>query len=141
MYRIVPFKKEHLELMDIREHEKSFLDDNVAQLLENSTVAFTGLYDGRIISAGGLNKINEKTADIWQVPSVYVKTVRLSYAKYIKAWVEEMAEVFELDRMETLCIDDDLHDRWMTFLGFEKEGVKRKFLNNKNYGMWGRLWE
>lgn len=141
MYQIktIPFKKEHVEVMDVRAHELRLLNDGLLDYLQ-SGVAFTGIVDGRIISCGGLNMLGYNNADLWQIPSVYVDTMTIAYAKYIRKWVLDMKRKFQLDRMETLCVDDSLHDRWMKFLGFEREGVKRRYIEGQDYALWGRIW-
>jgi hypothetical protein len=52
--KIIPFKKEHAECMDIREHEKFLISEDLLENLEKG-IAFTGIIDGRIISCGGIN--------------------------------------------------------------------------------------
>jgi hypothetical protein len=140
MIKIVPFKKEHIDCMEVREHEKYLIDSEILEMFE-SGMAYTGIYDGRIISCGGLLLKPYGNADIWQIPSIYIKDVRLSYCKIITKWIKEQAHDLALNRMETISLDDGLHNRWMRFLGFEKEGVKRRLINGKDYAMWGRVFE
>lgn len=140
MIKLIPFKKEHIECMEVREHEKHLLDGELLTIFEQG-LAFTGMIDGRLISCGGLLLKPFGNADIWQIPSVYVKDVKLSYCKVIRKWIEEQAQELALNRLETISLDDGLHDRWMRFIGFEKEGVKRRYIKGKDYAMWGRLFE
>jgi hypothetical protein len=138
MYRIIPFRKEHLACMEIREHESHLISDETLEGLEHS-VAITGIVDGRIISCGGIIPYHHGNAEIWQIPSIYVQSVTLEYARFVRKWIEEQQRLFCLHRMETLCLDDELHNRWMRFLGFQKEGTKRKWVNDMDYCLWGRL--
>jgi hypothetical protein len=140
MIRLVPFKKEHIDCMDVREHEKYLIDKELLAIFETG-LAFTGVKEGKIISCGGLLVKAFGNADVWQIPSIYVSDVKLSYCKVIKNWLNEQAKELSLSRMETISLDDGLHDRWMSFVGFEKEGVKRRYINGKDYAMWGRLFE
>ncbi len=78
--------------------------------------------------------------EIWLLPSVYLPQKPLLLARETRKWLEGIREDLGLERMETLCISDTLHDRWMTFLQFECEGVKRKYYKGKDYKMWGRIW-
>jgi len=138
MIKIVPFKKEHIDCMDVREHEKYLIDMELLAIFETG-LAFTGIIDGKVISCGGLLLKSFGNADIWQIPSVYVKDVKVSYCKVIRKWIEEQAQELALNRLETISLDDGLHDRWMRFIGFEKEGVKRRYINGKDYAMWSRI--
>lgn len=142
MIKIVPYKKEHVELMNLREHEHILLQNpNMLEMLEGG-IAVTAVADGRVSCAYGINPYLKGVADIWLLPSIYIESVDgMKLARRAKAWLEEMREDLNLHRMETLCLADDLHDRWMTFLGFECEGVKRKYCGGNDYKMWGRIWE
>ena len=138
--KIIPFKKEHAECMDIREHERFLISEDLLSNLEKG-IAFTGIIDGRIISCWGINLGYFGNADIWQMPSIYVKDHTIVYGKYVRRWINDIRKQYALHRLETTCLDDELHNRWMKFLGFEQEGKKRKWINGQDYIMWARLWE
>lgn len=138
MCKIIPFKVDHIDCMDVRDHEKRFNVEGLKAL--EGKVSFTGIIDGRIISCGGLVMYSETGAELWQIPSIYVKQYAGQYARHIKKWLAEISADLGLKRMETISLDDPLHNRWMTFLGFEKEGVKKQFLNGADYAVWGKLW-
>ncbi|UOF77745.1 putative acetyltransferase [Caudoviricetes sp.] len=139
MIKIIPFKVEHLECMEMREHEKGLIGNENMKAFEG--VAFTGLIDGRIISCGGVVIEKWGNAYVWQVPSVYVNDVKMSYCKYIRKWLDDVASEYALNRFETTCVNDDLHNRWMKFLGFEVEGIKKKYINGQDYVMFGKVME
>lgn len=142
MSKIIPFKAEHLEVMDMREHEQSLCSDmNKMAMLASGSVARTGIVDGRILCCGGVTPFLTGNASIWLIPSVYLQEKSLEFSRELRKWLFQVREDLALCRMETECIDDDLHNRWMTFLGFDCEGVKRKFYMGKDYKVWGRLWE
>lgn len=138
--KLIPFKKEHLECMDIREHEQVLLS-NAAHLeaLENS-IAKTGIIEGRIIACGGILPFMNGNGELWLIPSIYVADHKLTFLKVIKAWIDEVAENLALRRMQSNCIDDGLHCSWMAHLGFQREGTLRNYFNGKDYAVWGRLW-
>ena len=137
-YKLVKFKKEHLEVMDLRPHEETLLKQtDYAQYLEQS-VAVTGIVDGRIVCCGGLNIMPGGNADIWLIPSIHVKRHAKLFVKVLRDWLAEKREDFQLSRMQTICLNDELHNRWMKFLGFEKEGVLKKFCNDTDYVIYGR---
>ena len=138
--KIIPFKQSHLECMDMREHEQKLIKDKDLTMLE-SAIAFTGMVDGRIICCGGVVPLNNGSAEIWLIPSVYVSHVTMTFARELRKTLFSVREDLGVTRLQTACINDDLHDRWMTFLGFQKEGVMRKYHNGEDYSMWGRVWE
>ena len=139
MYKIIPFKIDHIDCMDIREHEMKFNKEMLAHL--EGKMSITGVIDGRVISCGGITPYSDTAAILWQLPSIYVEQYAVPYARFIRKWLDETADNLGIKRMETACIDDRLHNRWMQFLGFEKEGVKKQYLFGLDYSMWGKLWD
>lgn len=139
--KIHKFKKEHIEIMDVREHEKRLLETFGDLSALEGDFSFTGTYKGVVVSCGGLIYMNDCSASLWQIPSVYVDDVSFVYAKTVKNWIESLASEQGIKRMETVTLTDKLHERWMKFLGFEIEGLKRKAFFDNDYLMWGRLWE
>lgn len=138
MCRIVEFKKEHLEVMDLRPHEHELIElGGDLSYLENG-VNCTGIVDGRVLCCGGVIPMMKGNAEIWLIPSVHVSKSTITFVKELKNWLFTVRESLDLDRMQTICIDDELHNRWMKFLGFEKEGQLKKYCNGKDYVMYGR---
>jgi len=140
MSKLYPFKKEHLDLMDIRPHEKAVLENFTDLSVLEGPFSFTGVHEGVVLSVGGISNITPDCMSLWQIPSVYVDKHVLVYGRKITEWIDEVAKKTSAKRMETVTLNDDLHIRWMEFLKFEKEGIKRKMLNGMDYIMWGRLW-
>lgn len=139
---IIPFKAEHLEVMNMRDHEKSLCSDKATmRAIESSSICCTGIIDGRVICCGGVSPSLNGNGNIWLVPSVYLQDYTVVFVRSLRKWLFQVREDLALTRMETECMDDDLHNAWMKSLGFTKEGTKRKYYNGKDYNMWGRLWE
>lgn len=140
---LIPFKKEHLEVMEIRQHERDLLalSEHFPTILENSTSAITGMINGRIICCGGLSITIFGSAEIWLIPSMFVIDHKIEFLKGVNEWLETMREKYNIKRMQTVAVDDKLHNNYMLFLGFEKEGVMRQYALGKDYCAWGKLWE
>lgn len=139
MYKLIPFKVEHIECMEVREHEQRF-DIEQCKLLED-TLAFTCIIDGRILASGGLKLYRNKGAEIWLLPSVYMSQYSFKAARIVLNWINEMQDIYDIDRMETVSLNDKLHKRWLSFLGFEIEGIKKNYLYGQDFLMWGKTWE
>ena len=142
MTRIIPFKVEHLECMDIREHEREMLEmTDYLKSLQERSIACTGIVDGRIMCCGGVAPYRNGNSDVWLIPSVHLNTAKFTFTRELRKWLFQVREDLSLTRMQTFSIEDDLHNRWMRFLGFTKEGVMRKYNKGMDYGVWGRIWE
>jgi hypothetical protein len=140
---LIPFKKEHLEIMQIRQHEREVLalSPVFGETLEQSTVSRSGIIDGRIIACGGVNVTLFGSGELWLIPSIYLKEHGITYLRFVRDWLDDVVKSFNLTRMQTASIDDDLHNKYMQFLGFEKEGKMKQYALGKDYCSWGRVWE
>lgn len=139
---LIPFKKEHFEVMDMRPHERLLIElsgDGGAGL-EQSVCAKTGIIDGRVIACGGAIINIYGAADIWLIPSVYVSQHKLRFLKTVLQWLDEIRTTYNVTRMQTVALDDDLHNEYMRFIGFEKEGKMRQYALGHDFNMWGRVW-
>lgn len=142
---LLEFKTEHLECMDIREIERNsiFSDPNISgrlSVLASEGFAYTLLEDGRIIACGGICPIMPGVATAWIIPSEWVPQYSKTFVKVVKAQIDKMMEDMNLHRVETTCVDDELHSKWMEHIGFECEGVKKWYDSNKNnYKIFAKL--
>lgn len=140
---LMPFKKEHLEVMTMRTHESDVmaLSPNIGDILEQSTVSRTGVINGRIIACGGVSKNIYGSGEVWLIPSIFVSDHKVKFLRTVMDWLDDVCRCYDIKRLQTACIDDELHNNYMLFLGFEKEGTMKKYALGQNYNLWGRLWE
>lgn len=143
---VVIFNPHHIEVMQLRDHERELLmgvgdmKNRLSTLMQNSKAAGTFLYQGRIITCAGFVEIWPGVAELWQLPSIYVSECALVFSKTLKKYVENVAKNFQYHRLQTSCPSDQTHDRWMEFLGFVKEGTMKQYTFNKqDYSIFGRV--
>ena len=87
--KTIPFKVEHLEVMDIRDYElqTTFQLQNVQaglKILEQSKTAGTIFYDGRVIAVMGLQELWLGVCELWVFPSKYLKEYAIPFARTIR---------------------------------------------------------
>ncbi len=136
--KLIPFKKEHVEVMDVRDHEKNVLGDGRLLPVLEKSIAVTGITDGRIIACGGVTPFGTGNADIWLIPSIWIPQYAPIFVKHLRKWLFKIREDLALVRMQSACLDDELHGNWMQFLSFEREGTMKKYFNDTDYALWGR---
>lgn len=144
--KIIPFKVEHLEVMNIRDYElnTTFQIANAQiglKVFEQSKTAGTIIYDGRVIAIMGLQELWPGVCELWVIPSVYLPEYALPFARTIrKALNSGILDNYR--RVQIQAVDDKLHNRWLKFLNFKKEGTFKKFdqLGN-DMNMWARVKE
>ncbi len=143
--KVLQTEPSHFKLLEAREHEQQYylneMSEDMLRIMCESCHMRTYFIDGRIITIGGLSNIHGDTWEIWQFPSIYVEEYAVQYAAAVKEYVEAFAEIKDIKRLQSPCPDDPLHTRWMEFLGFEKEGVLRKYCGDKDHIMWAKIME
>lgn len=127
--RIVNFEIEHLEQIDLRDHEAT-IDYDMAQLKEMSVESKTAFVNDEIICCWGVFDNH----GLWQLPSKQIKDNPMMYGRRALKVVREM--IRDLDGAHSLCLADDLHDRWMRFLGFKANPEKQYEIQGHNYIMY-----
>ena len=144
---VVIFHPRHLEVAELREHEREILKGvgnakaRLESLMNNSKAAGTFLKDGRVITCAGFVELWPGVAELWQLPTVYITRCVVDYARTLKQYMENVVKTFHYHRLQTTCPADDLHDRWMQFLGFEKEGLLKKYtFSQQDYSIFGRVY-
>jgi hypothetical protein len=145
-HKLMPFHYEHLKLMDMREYEKvhiyPYLTQSFLDYCSTNMYNYTAIKDGRIITCVGFLPLWEGVFDVWQIPSVHVEDHVLEYAKTMRRYICDIAKELKAHRIQSSCPANELHDRWMEFLGFKCEGTMAKYNRFKiDYRIWSRIWE
>lgn len=143
---IIEFHPMHLEVAVVRDHEAATLltmpdaSNKIANLAKRSVQAATFMYDGRILMCAGFLECWPGVCEVWSIPTIYAKQLPFQYGRTLKRYVEQIAKTFKYHRLQTVAVADDLHARWMQFLGFQKEGVLRQYTTGKlDYNMYARV--
>jgi hypothetical protein len=143
---VVPFHPKHLEIAVLRDHEKKIISnmpaayEKIEGLWKRSKQAGTFSHDGRILMCAGFLDADMGVCEVWMMPTIYVPQYALTFAKTMRAYVEQIAITFKYHRMQTSAPADELHHRWLTWLKFEAEGTLRQFTYDKqDYRMYARL--
>lgn len=146
-FESVKFRPDHIDLMKLRPEEiaGSTLEEakkRIAGYAADSAQALTYTYDGRVIAVMGFIFLWDGVIQGWIVPTVYVHTVPVNFARTVRRYIEAVAETFKCHRFQTGSYDDAFHARWMKWLGFTSEGVSRQFTPDKrDYVNYARLFE
>lgn len=144
-YETVPFNVHHLEVMDIRNLEEIGImtlpnsKTRFEAMTETSIDCKSFLYDGRVIFCAGYYELWPGVIECWMVPSKNVEKAKLGFCRILRNYVNGIIEERKCHRFQTTTPDDELHHRWMRFLGMEKEGVLKKYTHKgKDYCMYAR---
>lgn len=135
----IAFHPKHLEIMVVRDKDNElFSGFNSAEAIErfsamarSSVQCLTFLYDGRVLMIAGFCQLWPGVYDVWMLPSVYAKEAPVAFARLLKRYVDRIQEDFAAHRIQTVSFCDEFHEKWMNFLGFQKEGILRSFTVDK----------
>ena len=67
---------------------------------------------------------------------VVSKDITLKHIKELKTELWKWIELNNVERVETISLDEPTVNKWHEFIGLEKEGMKRKFAFGKDYISW-----
>lgn len=138
-----PFDPKHLDEIELREHEAGLMAVYSKEMylrLAEESICGTMVYDKHILCLGGIYKLNEDDCEVWIIPSVHLPKYGLHVARSTRQMLKQVEGISSIRRIQTVAIDDQLHARWLTFLGFTDEGPEELELQtDKKYRRWAKV--
>lgn len=111
--------------------------------LLNKFKSVSNMYEGWTLEKEGIIKAilfyrnyAEKNYEGFTLSSVYMSAFD---GQEIKDFIYKLIKRLGVNRIETLSLDCEELNSWHKFLGFECEGIKRKFFKNKDYKVWAMV--
>lgn len=146
--RVIPFEFEHTNLIDFREDEKFELEKDPVSAEKLKALARFGtggtmIHDGRILGFFGYFEVGINVYEVWAFPSVYVPLYPRIWLKTVKQYIIMVEETHNPQRLQTVSYDDELHRRWMKFLGFTLETpqpMRKYFVDGRDALMWSKVY-
>ena len=143
---IIPFKKDHLDKLDIRlpglvgmEIDRAYEEIPKYGEAGPAFSAFTD--DGLLIVIAGVGIIWDGVGVAWTLPSVYADDYKVGFYKAIKSHLDKIIEANNLHRVQCFVHKDYvISQKWVEHMGFEREGLLRKYGSDKaDYYIYARL--
>lgn len=129
------YTKEDLVEIVTNEYSGRELLDKITPLLA-AYEGYTLLRDGTIKCILFFRNYAENNYEGFLVCSTYMSAFD---GRAMKDFVNKTVNRLGVKRFETLSVDCPTINRWHQFLGMNCEGIKRKFLNGKDYKMWAAV--
>ena len=145
--KVVQFHPRHIEVMELRDIEQQAVFklkdayDRIEKIAKDSVQAVTFLYDGRVLFCAGFNELWPGVFDVWMISSIYIPTVPILVARMLRQYMDRIMEDFGAKRLQTTTHDDEMHVRFMEFLGFNNDtpgGMKNFAPDGKTMLMFSR---
>lgn len=141
---ITPFEAAHFVEMELRPSEAARLDADPGSRDKVLALAMYGhgitiWYKGAILGIVGYMEAWPGTFEVYAFPSVHVERYAVIYLRRVKWCIQSIVKSEIAHRLHTSCPADDVHNAWMTFLGFScetPEGMKNYSVLNETFNMW-----
>jgi len=126
MLKLRPFQIDDVFRVQL---DYEFSHESRRSLIEHPNIdAFTLEDDGEILAVGGAHIMWTGVAEAWVLVSPSGKKHGRLFARYAKRRFEGMLQENAITRMQaTIHVTDESAMRFVEWLGFEKEGLMRKY--------------
>lgn len=126
MLKFKKFEKEDLNNIETNFH---FPESSKAAMMKESCLsAYTAMQESRVFMIGGVYGLWDKVGEAWFMMSKYAYDMPISAAKYSSLLLDHVQEENDLQRIQaSVHADDKQAIRYVEWLGFENEGLMKKF--------------
>lgn len=138
--RIIPFDATHideLQLQPRQAHAISHLTIPYVMTLQNVGISASAEHEGKILGCAGVMPLGFGIGTLWGLASLKAGPHMVRIHKCL----ERLIELADLRRVEaTAEIDWPNACRFLVALGFEQEGIKRKYgIDGRDHYSYGRV--
>jgi hypothetical protein len=136
MVDIIPARPEMATLIDVQPEQRSQATvENLAALLDAGP-GFAVVHGAKILAIGGTHELWRDRQVAWALLSRQIGVAMLPIHRSVERWFDATAG----QRVEAYV--DPTHvaaGRWVKMLGFEKEGMMRRFHSGRDYDLYARV--
>ena len=146
-YKTAEYNLDYLLSMDVDFDKYPICRGNLTNLhciMNNSITKVIIDGDDKALALISVMILHTGVATIFVIPSKDAHSLKkktfIATVVSLRSTLDEIVKEHKLRRVETLTIDEEKHNTWMKFHGFQMEGVKRKYgINGEDYKMWSKL--
>lgn len=139
---LIPYIPRHLEVLHAAPDVRAVADRPdvgyiLCQLADTGLVSTVVSADGKLIlGIMGAVPTVPGVCEVFVIASVDQKKYPLTFTKAVRKELCTLRGKYR--RIQAIAKDDEFHARWLSWLGFQREGVLRKFgLSGEDMVMWG----
>lgn len=137
---LTEFDIQDFDWLDIK--PGSFSDRSIIELYAENGTAVTLWDEDLVIMCGGVvRSVHKGIGEFWMIPSVHIGMYKKSVFKTALNFIDDMIKKFGFYRLQvTIKESDPAAIRYIEHLGFEREGLMRKFgPDRQNYLLYARV--
>lgn len=141
--KIIPFRIEHFyaiqERAEVDRFELEFFIRANARFLDRFP-SITAMVGETYIACAGFIPLWPNTAELWARVSPEAKPYKVEFNQIALNFISDTARALRLIRLQaTVDREFVVAKRWINFLGFEEEGLLRKYFNDRDYIIYSRI--
>ncbi len=134
---IIKFDKTHLDKVYIQEEQKHELENGAFFRAEHS---FTIVDEGNVVGVFGFFEIYKGRVVVFSFISAKAGKHLFSLAKLLRKIIDDGMQKTDIDRVEMEVVKGFDHgERFAKLLGFECEGVLKKYYKGMDYKIFARI--
>lgn len=131
-FKAIPFIAEHaidLVAKNTMTHaEKTYLLETHIHNLTRENHAVSVVNNGHLLGSGGVYPVWPNLGEAWVIPSNLIHQHKRIFIQIVRKHLEDMTDKFAFTRVQaTAKADFPKAQRFLEFLGFEREGLLRKY--------------
>ena len=142
--RLTPFTAEHLDRMNVKANARAVAGrpemKTALARLASMNLGFTILSSdgGTVLGVMGAVPTLPGICEVFIVASEDQAKHPISFAKCVRKELYTLKEKYR--RIQAVAVNDDFHTRWLSWLGFEAEGLLRSYgLEGEDMVMWSMV--
>ena len=129
MHTIRPFKID--DVKNLREFDQKLL--KIAGFADDNSPSYSGFVDDEYaFSAGIVESLGVGT--VWVLTTPLVEKYPLWFSKAVRNMLNAGKDLYKLQRIQATVLKENKKAvKWIEFLGFEREGLMRKYVGGDHY--------
>ena len=129
MHTIRPFKID--DVKNLREFDQKLL--KIAGFADDNSPGYSGFVDDEYaFSAGIVESLGVGT--VWVITTPLVEKYPLWFTKAVRNMLNAGKDLYKLQRIQATVLKENKKAiKWIEFLGFEREGLMRKYVGGDHY--------
>ena len=129
MHTIRPFKID--DVKNLREFDQKLL--KIAGFADDNSPSYSGFVDDEYaFSAGIVESLGVGT--VWVLTTPLVEKYPLWFSKAVRNMLNAGTDLYKLQRIQATVLKENKKAvKWIEFLGFEREGLMRKYVGGDHY--------
>ncbi len=124
-----PFKID--DVKNLRPHDQKLL--KIAGFADDNSPSYSGFVDDEYaFSAGIVESLGVGT--VWVLTTPLVEKYPLWFSKAVRNMLNAGTDLYKLQRVQATVLKENKKAvKWIEFLGFEREGLMRKYVGGDHY--------